>query len=102
YPSNFYYAYLDVLGNRFYILLNAYYPWLAFASVVEFGNIKFIDRPVPNEQFSSFYRLLDADELNVPFHQNLIKKTELNSAEWEQIIYWKPETIGQIIFNYWD
>lgn len=102
YPSNFYYAQVDVLGNRFYILLNEHYPYLAFASVVEFGNIKFIDRPVLNEQFPSFYRIIGTVELNVPFNQNLIKKTELNSAELEQIAYWKPETVGQVIFNYWD
>lgn len=102
YPSNFYYAQVDVLGNLFYILLNEHYPYLAFASAVEFGNIKFIDRPVLNEQFSSFYRILGVGKLNVPLNQILIKKTELNSAELEQIVYWKPETVGQIIFNHWD
>ncbi|MBS4220748.1 hypothetical protein KHA96_20835 [Bacillus sp. FJAT-49711] len=102
YPSNFYYAYVDILGNRFYILLNEHYPYIAFASIVEFGNIKFIDRPVLNEQFSSFYQIMGNDELNVPFNKNLIKKTELNGAELEQINYWKPETVGQVVFNYWD
>src|SRR5690625_334411 len=100
YHSSFYYAQV-VLKNRFYILLNKHYPYLAFASVVEFGNIIFIERPVFNEQFASFYLVIGADELNIPLHQNLIKNSELNSVEMEQIDYWKPETLGQIIFNYW-
>ncbi|MCM3654797.1 hypothetical protein [Metabacillus litoralis] len=102
YPANFYYAQVEILGNRFYILLNEHYPYLAFASAVEFGNIKFIDNPVLYEQFSPFFRVIGTVELNVPFNQNLVKKTELNSAELEQLAYWKPETVGQIIFNYWD
>ncbi len=102
YPSNFYYAHVEIVGNQFYILLNEHYPYLAFASVVEFGNVKFINRPVLCEELSFFYRVIGKDELNVHFNQNLLKQTELNSVELEQISYWKPETVGQIIFNYWD
>jgi len=102
YPTNFYYAQVEMLGNLFFILLNEHYPYLAFASVVEFENIHFIDRPVLNEPFSSFYQVIGTGELHVPLNQGLIKKTELNRAELEQIAHWKPETVGQIIYNYWD
>ncbi|WP_230200279.1 hypothetical protein [Bacillus niameyensis] len=102
YTENFYYAQVKILDNQFYILLNEHFPYLAFASVVEFGNIKFIDEPFIYEQFSPFYQVLKSVELNAPFNQNLVKPTELNNAELEQISYWKPETIGQLIFNYWD
>ena len=27
---------------------------------------------------------------------------ELSKAELEQIKYWKPNTVGDIIFNFWD
>lgn len=27
---------------------------------------------------------------------------ELNPEEWEQIRYWNPQTVGEIIFNTWD
>lgn len=102
YPSNFYCATVEIEDTKVYMLLNEHYPYLAFASVVEFGNIKFINKPILYEEFSSFYRVKDPDELNVPLNQNLLKQTELNSSELEQISYWKPETVGQIIFNYWD
>jgi len=102
YPSNFYYVQVEIGGNSFYILLNEHYPFLAFASEVEYGNIKFINRLVANEPLSSFYRVISTGELYIPVNQELIKYSELNSAELEQIAYWKPETVGHILFNYWD
>ncbi|MEI5906647.1 hypothetical protein WAK64_06200 [Bacillus spongiae] len=102
YPTNFYYAHVEIEDNQFYILLNEHFPYLAFASIVEFGNIKFINKPVLYEKFSSLYRVIGTGELNAPLTQDLLKQTELNSVELEQISYWRPETVGQIIFNYWD
>lgn len=103
-PANFYHAQVEIDNIQFYILLNEHYPYLAFASVVEFGNIKFIDMHVLFEQFTPFYQVLDTVELNTPINQILGAKNKhaLNSAELEQIAYWKPETIGQVIFHYWD
>ncbi len=102
YPINFYYALVEMLGNRFYILLNEHYPYLAFSSAVEYGNIKFIDRPDLNNRFSSYYRILSKRELNTPFNQDNLNKSELNRAELDQITFWKPQTVGQVIFNYWN
>ncbi|MCM3588398.1 hypothetical protein M3182_22225 [Mesobacillus maritimus] len=102
YPANFYKARVKMLNDEFYILLNEYYPYLAFASVVEFGNIQFIDNPTLCASFSPYYQVLGTKELHAPFNQDLVNQSELNVAEKKQLQYWKPETIGQIIFNYWD
>ena len=103
YPANFFNVEVEILGNRFYILLNEHYPYLAFASFVdETYGITFIDNPILYEQFSPFYQVISSEELNIPFNQNMIKNSGLNSAELDQLAYWKPETVGQIIFNYWD
>jgi hypothetical protein len=102
YPINFYIVKFEILDNQFFVLLNEHYPYLAFASDVEFGNINFIDRPVSYEYFSEFYKVLGKVELDAPFKQNLEMNSELNRAELEQLAYWKPETVGQVIFNYWD
>lgn len=102
YSANFYCAQVELSGQLFHILLNEHYPYLAFASSVEFGEIKFIDIKVIHERFDSFYQVIGIAELNVPVDQNLLREMELNSAELEQIAYWKPEIIGQIIFNHWD
>jgi hypothetical protein len=109
YPINFYDVEVKVFDNHFHILLNEHYPYLAFASVVEFGKINFIDVPELLKQFSSFYKVLDVKELNEPLVLKLGSKkgilqndNDLNSAELEQVAYWKPERIGEVIFNYWD
>lgn len=94
---------------KLHILLNKHYPIVAFASNVEFGSVTFIDHPVLSEQFSYYYRVLSYSELNEPVLLNLGAKTcllqnenELDQAELKQVAYWKPETIGEIIFNQWD
>ncbi len=100
YPANFYCAQVNIFDNLFSILLNEHYPYLAFASVNENTTFTFIDVPFLHAYFSPFYYLLDTTILNKPFTPLL--NTELNSTELEQIAYWKPKTIGQIIFNKWD
>lgn len=102
YPANFYCAQVEFSGTLIYILLNEHYPYLAFASSVEFGDIKFIDVPALHALFDPYYQVIDVAELNASVNHILLMKMELNSAEVEQINYWKPETIGQIIFNHWD
>ena len=102
YPANFYCARVETSKEIIYILLNEHYPYLTFASSVELGNIKFIDVPALNALFDSFYQVTGTAVLNASVDQSLLLKMELNSAELEQIAYWKPETIGQIIFNHWD
>jgi hypothetical protein len=101
YPLNFYEAEVKVFNKQFSILLNEHYPYIAFASVVEFGKIKFINAPELISQLSPFYKVLSVKELNEPLN---IKSDSinLNSAELEQISYWKPKTIGEVIFNFWD
>ncbi|KGM45228.1 hypothetical protein P9D43_22580 [Neobacillus niacini] len=108
YPMNFYDIEVKAFNKHFHILLNEHYPYLAFASVVEFGKINFIDVP-ELKQFRSLYKVLSVRELNEPLVLNpnskegiLQNENDLNSAELEQVAYWKPKRIGEVIFNYWD
>ncbi|WP_078410765.1 hypothetical protein [Priestia abyssalis] len=108
YPSNFYEA---KLGNKnIYILLNGHYPFVAFASFIQYTEIKFIDEPQLYKAFNSFnYRVLTTNELNKPIR--LVEKdgmlvvenqNNLNEGEMLQMEDWKPKTYGEIIFNFWD
>lgn len=97
---NFYFAEVQIKESRFFILLNRYYPYIAFATQIEFGNIQFVDKPYLEEYFAPFYQVLKVKELNTPFDP--IENTQLNCAELEKIAHWKPQTIGEVIFNYWD
>lgn len=109
YPMNFYDVQINVYNQSFHILLNEYYPYLAFASHVEFGNVQFIDMPQLSKEFRSFYNVLSSKELNEPLHYKFGSKTSillndnaLNDAELQQIAYQRPERIGDVIFNYLD
>lgn len=109
YNSNFYSTQIELFDQQFFILLNKHYPFLALASNVEYFDIEFLDIPVLFEQFSTFYNVIKPEILNEsvilrPGSKNGIlgNEHELNTAELEQIKYWKPETIGKIIFNFWD
>ncbi|WP_041964138.1 hypothetical protein [Mesobacillus selenatarsenatis] len=108
YPMNFYDTEVKVFNKHFHIILNEHYPYLAFASVVRFGKINFIDVP-ELKQFCSLYKVLSVKELNEPLVLKpgskkgiLQNDNDLNSAELEQVAYWQPKRIGEVIFNYWD
>lgn len=109
YPRNFHEVHIEFRGMNFYILLNEYYPSLAFASHVEFGEIHFIDVMELYKEFSYFYNVLTSKALNEPLQIQYINKAiiihndnQLNNAELEQIAFWKPMRVGDVIFNYWD
>ena len=107
--TNFYDVKVNVFNEKFHILLNAHYPLLAFASFVENGDIDFMDNPDLKKEFNPYYNVLDRNELNEPI---IIKpsskkftvenENDLNKAEWKQLAYWKPDRIGEVIFNIWD
>ena len=102
YPGNFHSAEVVIGSERLFILLNAHYPYLAFASEIEYGSITFVDKPELEQLFSAFYRVLNTDELNAAYTGQPDSSCQLSSADIEQLAYWKPETIGEIIFNRWD
>jgi hypothetical protein len=107
--ANFFDAEVKVSNKHMHILLNAHYPFLAFASFVNFGNIEFIDAPQLYRDFSPYYKVLSVYEINKPLVIKEVNGTivlendnELNSAELKQLAYWKPKRIGDVVFNFWD
>ncbi|CEG27209.1 hypothetical protein [Bacillus sp. B-jedd] len=98
--TNFFNIEVNIQDRLFHILLNEHYPLLAFASDVTFAQINFIDEPLLSELFSSSYNVLKAEDLNNPLFVDQINN--LNKAEVAQIKYWKPQRIGDVIFNFWD
>ncbi|MBC5636318.1 hypothetical protein H8S33_05685 [Ornithinibacillus sp. BX22] len=106
---HYYEVKVNVLEENMSILLNNVYPFIAFASSVDHGYIKFIDNEPLLNGFSPYYRVLRSNELNEPLVIKENKgriivgnKNELNEAELNNIKYWKSKTVGDIVFNYWD
>ncbi|MEH7180105.1 hypothetical protein [Neobacillus vireti] len=93
-----------------YILLNAAYPFFAFASKVEYMTIEFMDhQELANEiiALNKDYRVLTTSELHEPIQPDgrkylLRNENTLNKDEIQNILYWKPQTVGEVIYNYWD
>lgn len=97
--KNFYVCEMILTDKCIYLLMNAYYPYFAFASSVNFGNIAFMDKPNDLITWSSENILLSQKELNESYDRSL---GLLNHVELSQIKYWKPVNIGEIIYNFWD
>lgn len=85
--------------DRVFILLNAHHPFLGFAEAVE-QHLTFHDIPNLAKRFSPYYTVLSKKELNQPIREEYL--INLAKAELEQLSYWNPKTVGEIIFNFWD
>ncbi|WP_028042544.1 hypothetical protein [Candidatus Stoquefichus massiliensis] len=96
--KNFYVSELLLDDKSVYLLMNAYYTYFAFASSIN-DNITFINISNMNKSVLMKYGWLNKNQLNESYHDIL---NLLSPIELEQINYWKPQTIGEIIYNYWD
>ncbi len=99
YGKNFYISEILTSNIHCYFLMNVCYPYTAFASSVEYGLIKFIDKPIKFVYPYSEHNLLGKEALSDDWRDAV---ENLNCAELTQIKYWKPTSIGEIIFNFWD
>ena len=85
---HYYEVKVKVLEENLSILLNQVYPFIAFASSVDPGSIEFVNYELLLHEFSPYYRVLRANELNEPLviteNQGKLmveNHNELNDAE---------------------
>ena len=85
-------------------LLNIHFPYLAMAQVRHDGDLtlNFIDVPALASEFRAIdrYQVLTADNLAQPITESMVGN--LSKTELHEMRYWNPQTIGEVIFNYWD
>ena len=96
---NFYSAKLSRYDQSVFILLNIHYPYIAFAQRDAASRFVLISPPDWLQLSADPVRDLRPNELNQDWHGLC---GELNPEELEQIRYWNPQTVGEIIFNTWD
>lgn len=94
--KNFYAAKIQTRQGEIYLLENAPFSWVAFARSLEFGEIAFTEPPcsLPEDCHVLSLQMLQKDWQE--------EAGALGKAELAQIAYWKPRTVGQIVFNFWD
>lgn len=96
---NFYSAKLSRYDQSVFLLQNIHYPYAAFAQRDADGRFIFTSPPEWLRLPEGTVRFLSLAELNQDW-RNLCG--ELSPEELEQICYWNPKTVGEIIFNTWD
>lgn len=96
---NFYSAKLSRYDQSVFLLQNIHYPYAAFAQRDASGKFALTVRPEWLRLPEGPVRFLSFDELNQDWRSLC---GELSSEELEQIRYWNPQMVGEIIFNSWD
>jgi hypothetical protein len=102
--TNYGYAILAFDDQRIAVLLNAHYPFIAFAQRFDPGQqpFAFVNHAALAPAFMALgvYTVLFLEELEVPVSAEACQ--DLSPAEQRQVDYWRPRCLGQVIFNSWD
>ena len=96
---NFYSAKLSRYDQSVFLLQNIHYPYAAFAQREASGRFVLTQQPEWLQLPESPVQFLSFDKLNQDWRSLC---GELGPEELEQIRYWDPQTVGEIIFNTWD
>ncbi|SMQ81566.1 hypothetical protein SAMN05444673_4382 [Bacillus sp. OV166] len=109
YSTSYYEGVFKYKGRTIYALFNKYQPLMGFVSKVDEYNFSFIDVPELLNGFRSYFKILSVKDLTTPFEIKEVNgkifvknKHQLKDVEVQQALYWKPQTIGEVIFNSWD
>lgn len=85
------------------ILCNAHFPLIAFANVNDGGILQFREATALGVRVKE--SLSSCEVVSLPLlnaHPDAENLANLGAAEREQIQYWRPGRLGDIIFNSWD
>jgi hypothetical protein len=85
------------------VLCNAHYPIVVFATrATHEGDMRleFSDCPELAEALGVGFSIITRQEACAGVTDELV--AELGEAELLQMRYWRPQRIGDVIFNYWD
>lgn len=98
-PRNFYSAQIRRYDDFIFILQNIHHPYAAFAQIDLSGGFVLTNLPEWLRLPEGQVRFLSLAELKQDWHGLY---GELSPEDLEQIHYWNPQTVGEIIFNTWD
>ena len=99
YPRNFYSAKLSRYDQSIFLLQNIHYLYAAFAQRDASGRFVLTQQPEWLQLPESPVQFLSFDELDQDWRSLC---GELSPEELDQIHYWNPQTVGEIIYNIWD
>ncbi|MEU5726361.1 hypothetical protein ABZ783_31730 [Micromonospora sp. NPDC047738] len=86
------------------VLRHSALPFIAFARPQASGDvtIAFVDHPGLVDGITNLTdaQVLTVEQLRTPLSQ--VDLSALDAEEHDQISYWKPTTVGELLFNLWD
>ncbi len=104
---NFYAANIRTSVDDVSVLCNSVHPYVAFVPARSFAvgsdlELTFVEPVSLAATFlaATEFQPLDACWLNADLNDELL--TGLAPSELEQVRYWKPERVGNVVFNFWD
>ncbi|WP_225448507.1 hypothetical protein [Streptacidiphilus sp. P02-A3a] len=102
YPRSFHTATVADRNGTHVVLCHAHLPLVAFAADQWRGHtVEFRDPPIWSNIFTDAgFMVMSERLLNSPLSQ--VDTSDLCSAEWIQIRYWRANRLGEVLFNSWD
>jgi len=93
---NFHASFIEFQNNKIYILCSENNDW-AFSTNLQYNNLKFINCSELSVKLEKLYgiKAYTKNDLCGNFSEN-VKISEYD------IKYWKPKTLGEGLFNWWD
>lgn len=107
--SNYGVLVVEFLDRSIVVAINHIYPFVAFSTLPQNASspltgsfLNFVDCEPLAAAYRSFerYQVLSMAQAKAPPDTEMY--TELAKIEIENINYWQPNKVGQIIFNGWD
>ncbi|MFS0876061.1 hypothetical protein [Solibacillus isronensis] len=102
-------AHVKIDGEELYIFHNNMYDDIAFTSNRDIGGLKFTDHKLLGALFENRYTVLTVSQLAEPLvYQTqsggitLMNENELNDVELRFMNHFRSQTVGDLVFNYWD
>lgn len=83
------------------VLCNLHVPWAAAARAPDGGELEFVDPPAWLRELDGFV-VLDRATLESTVTPDDPRLADLGGVELEQLRYWRPRRLGDLIFNLWD
>ena len=102
---NFHEALMTLRGRpeAIRVLCNAHYPIVTFAAPTAHegdARLEFMDCPELADAFRAEFVIMTSHEACSGVADELV--AQLGEAELHEMCYWRPQRIGDLIFNYWD
>ena len=106
---NYAHAHIKINENELYIFYNNMYDYIAFTNNRLITNLHFIDHHLLKTLFETRYEVLSAAQLAEPLVRQskgsgniLLNENDLNEVELYYMDYFPAQTVGDLVFNYWD